>query len=196
MATAIALAVPAAGGTQQAFGASAKPLQVGFAVDAGVRAAALAAAGATADPAVLDQWLALVGGGAGGPLAAEPVVPGGLAVKVFPCCYALQRPIEAVRTARGDEPLRADDVSGVTVTAPQAALQPLIHHRPMTGLEGKFSLEYAAAAALLDERPGLASFEDAAVTRSEAQALIERVRTETGGAMTATACWSAASRSS
>ena len=57
--TAIALAVPAAGGTQRAFGTSAKPLQVAFAVDAGVRAAALSAAGATADPAALHQWLAL-----------------------------------------------------------------------------------------------------------------------------------------
>ena len=83
--------------------------------------------------------------------------------------------------ARGDEPVHADDVRCVTVTAPQAALQPLIHHRPVTGLEGKFSLEYAVAAALLDERPGLASFEDPAVVRPEARALIERVRTVTGG---------------
>jgi 2-methylcitrate dehydratase PrpD len=44
-ATAIALAVPGAGGVQRAFGTSGKSLQVGFAADAGVRAAQLAAAG-------------------------------------------------------------------------------------------------------------------------------------------------------
>jgi 2-methylcitrate dehydratase PrpD len=44
-ATAIALAVPAAGGVQRAFGTAAKPLQVAFAVEAGVRAAARADAG-------------------------------------------------------------------------------------------------------------------------------------------------------
>jgi hypothetical protein len=51
IAAAMALAVPAAGGVQRAFGTDAKSLQVGFAVDAGIRAARLAAAGAQADPA-------------------------------------------------------------------------------------------------------------------------------------------------
>src|SRR4051794_32798942 len=54
--TAIALAVPGAGGVQRAFGTPAKALQVGFAAAAGVRAARLAAVGAAADPTALDQW--------------------------------------------------------------------------------------------------------------------------------------------
>jgi 2-methylcitrate dehydratase PrpD len=62
LARAIALAVPAAGGVQAAFGTMAKPLQVGFAVAAGARAARLAAAGAGADPAALDEWVSLGGG--------------------------------------------------------------------------------------------------------------------------------------
>lgn len=41
IATAIALAIPGAGGVQRAFGTDAKSLQAGFAVDAGLRAAAL-----------------------------------------------------------------------------------------------------------------------------------------------------------
>src|SRR6202042_1808433 len=61
-ARAIALAIPAAGGVQRAFGTAAKSLQVAFAADAGVRAAALAGAGATADPRALEEWMALVGG--------------------------------------------------------------------------------------------------------------------------------------
>ena len=47
-ARAIALAIPGAGGVQRAFGTAAKSLQVGFAAEAGVRAAALVAAGASA----------------------------------------------------------------------------------------------------------------------------------------------------
>ena len=61
-ATALTLAVPGAGGVQLAFGTDNKALQVGFAVQAGIRAAELAADGARADPAALDQWLGLVGG--------------------------------------------------------------------------------------------------------------------------------------
>lgn len=76
LATAIALAVPAAGGGQEAFGTHGKSLQVGFAADAGVRAARLARAGATADPRVLDAWLKRVGGTPATDLPAAPAVPG------------------------------------------------------------------------------------------------------------------------
>jgi 2-methylcitrate dehydratase PrpD len=55
---------------------------------------------------------------------------------------------------------------------------PLIHHRPDTGLQGKFSLEYAAAAALLDRHPGFASFTDEAVRRPAARRLAGLVETE------------------
>lgn len=96
LATAIALAVPAAGGVQRAFGTDAKSLQVGFAAEAGVRAASLAAAGATADVTALDDWLELLGGDPSRLRLDGPAVPGGLAVKVYPCCYALQRPISAL----------------------------------------------------------------------------------------------------
>jgi 2-methylcitrate dehydratase PrpD len=60
---------------------------------------------------------------------------------------------------------------------------PLIHHRPETGLQGKFSLEYGLAAALLDGYPGRDSFTDAAVWRPEARRLVELVdtRLEPGG---------------
>src|SRR5205809_225459 len=47
IAAAMALAVPAAGGVQRAFGTMAKSLQVGLAADAGVRAARMAMAGAS-----------------------------------------------------------------------------------------------------------------------------------------------------
>jgi 2-methylcitrate dehydratase PrpD len=182
IATAMALAVPAAGGVQRAFGTTAKSLQVGFAVDAGVRAARLALAGASADLSALDAWLVLVGGDPARlpPTDGGEAVPGGLAVKVYPCCYALQRPIAAARDLRGRT---GGDIERVVVRTPRDAVTPLIHDRPRTGLEGKFSLPYGVAAALLDERPGFASFTDAAVRRPEAQALLARValEAESGG---------------
>ncbi|MEB3369663.1 MmgE/PrpD family protein [Saccharopolyspora mangrovi] len=174
IATAIALAVPAAGGVQRAFGTSGKSLQVGFAADAGVRAARLAAAGATADPAALDAWLRLVGGDPGRIEVDGPAVPGGLAIKMFPCCYALQRPISALREQLPDG-IATEDVAEIEVRTPAGTVQPLIHHRPSTGLQGKFSMEYAVAAALLDAHPGFGSFTDRAVTRAEAQRLVRLV---------------------
>jgi 2-methylcitrate dehydratase PrpD len=55
-------------------------------------------------------------------------------------------------------------------------VKPLIHHRPVTGAQGKFSLEYGVAAAVFDDFPGLWSFTDAAVMRPGAQDLLKRVR--------------------
>jgi 2-methylcitrate dehydratase PrpD len=230
IATAIALAVPGAGGVQRAFGTDGKPLQVGFAVDAGIRAARLAAAGAQADPSALDAWLSLVGGDPGAGQAgladqaipggqeppdgqavpgqaapgraapgqaapgdraisgdqagpAGPAVPGGLAVKIYPCCYALQRPISALAELARARGLEASQVSRIVLRTPEAAVKPLIHHRPVTGLQAKFSLEYAAAAALLDGYPGFASFTDEAVRRPDAIRLAGLVETklEPGG---------------
>ena len=51
----------------------------------------------------------------------------------------------------------------------------LIHSRPLSSLEGKFSMQYCLAAALLDRRVGLQSFTDDQVMRPEAQALIPRI---------------------
>lgn len=179
VATALALAVPGAGGVQRAFGTDAKSLQVGFAVETGLRAARLAAAGATADVTALDSWMALVGNA--GPDATvthgtdlqldSPAVPGGLAIKIFPACYAVQRPITALQELG----IRADEVAGISVRTPAATVAPLIHHRPSTGLEAKFSLEYALAAALLDPYPGFESFSDPAVRRSAATRIVELV---------------------
>jgi len=168
---AMALAIPAAGGVQAAFGTMAKPLQVGFAVSAGVRAARLAAAGASADPAALDEWLILVGGEPSALATDSPAIPGGLAIKLYPCCYALQRPIAALADL-GIDPAQ---VEAIEVRTPAASLQPLNRHAPRTGLEGKFSLEYGAAAALLDRPVGFASFSDQAVRRPEARRLAELV---------------------
>ena len=173
LATAMALAVPAAGGVRRAFGTSAKSLQVGFAIDAGVRAARLAAAGAEADSTALDQWFDLVGGGNDVDLAG-PAVPGGLAVKLHPCCYALQRPIAAAR-ALLDRDVEPANVERIVVSTTEGAMAPLIHHDPRTGLAGKFSMEYAVATTLLDGFPDIASFSDAAVTRPRARQLLDKI---------------------
>ena len=174
---AMALAVPAAGGVQRAFGTDAKSLQVGFAVEAGIRAANLAAAGADADPAAVDAWLGLVGGDPAAVDTAGPAVPNGLAVKLYPCCYALQRPISAISELAGPG-LDPAMIRRIVLRTPEATVVPLIHHRPQSGLQGKFSLEYAAAAALLDAYPGFGSFTDAAVRREAARRLVRLVETK------------------
>ncbi len=183
-AAAIALAVPAAGGVQRAFGSSAKALQVGFAADAGVRAALLAQAGASADPRALDDWLSLARGISDPGDRDQPItiasrehnaIPDGLAIKLFPCCYALQRPISAL--IQLEPHATPESIRRIAITTPKSSLAPLIHKNPTTGLEGKFSLEYALSATLLDGYPDLTSFTDAAVKREAASRIVELVET-------------------
>ncbi|OYO14337.1 2-methylcitrate dehydratase [Enemella evansiae] len=175
---ALALAVPAAGGVQDAFGTDAKSIQIGLAADAGIRAARLARDGARANPAAVQRWLTLLGGDPADPVLSQrsPAVPDGLAIKIHPACYALQRPITAIAGLR--EGLDPESVTGIRLRTPAASVVPLQSHRPQTGLEGKFSLEYAAATALLDDFPGFWEFGDEAVNRPAAQRLLQLVETE------------------
>jgi 2-methylcitrate dehydratase PrpD len=121
--------------------------------------------------------MTLLGGDPAHPLVADPssaaaAVPEGLAIKVYPACYALQRPIGALRETVGG-PIDADDVLAVRLRTPRGTVTPLVHHRPQSGLQGKFSLEYAAATALLDQHSGFRAFDDDAVRREDAQRLVQ-----------------------
>jgi 2-methylcitrate dehydratase PrpD len=177
---ALVLAVPGAGGVQRAFGTLGKSLQVGFAVEAGVRAARLAQLGARSDLGVLEDWMELVRGNPAAVRLDGPGVPGGLAIKLSPCCYALQRPIFVTRLL--PEPaLEMKNIAGIRLSAPLATVQPLIHHRPTTDLEAKFSLEYAVACAVLGPREGPLPFTNEWVGRADIQELMRLVEfTPTG----------------
>jgi 2-methylcitrate dehydratase PrpD len=108
-------------------------------------------------------------------LRSEPtIVARGLNVKRFPSCYDTARTADAALSLA--ENLRPDDISEVSVTLEPGGLRPLIHHRPQTGLEGKFSVEFVAAAALIDRRISLSTFTDESVRRPAVQELISKVK--------------------
>ncbi|MCD0502483.1 MmgE/PrpD family protein [Bordetella petrii] len=182
---AIGLAVAQVAGSRENVGTEAKSFQAGQACAVGVRAAGLALAGFGAGAGALDGphgYAQLYAAGAN--LTAMPVELGqapleihraGLDVKQYPMCYATHRALDAVLALRREHGLRAADVRHVTVTTSRAALTPLVHPRPSSGLEGKFSMQYAMAAALIDGQVRLASFTDEAVRRPEARWFFDRV---------------------
>lgn len=124
----------------------------------------------------------------------------GIGVKKYPCCYGTHNALDAILDLRAQHGFTADQVDWITVTIPRGAEQPLlkprpsngyasadgregppvaygplIHPRPTTGLEGKFSMQYCMAAAVLDGSPVLDTFVDTAVQRPAAQTLLRRV---------------------
>jgi 2-methylcitrate dehydratase PrpD len=186
---AFGIAVSFAGGSRQNFGTMTKPLHPGYAAQNGIVAAQLAARGFTSDPTAIEAPLGLFtlfspeNDG-----DADSVVKGlgtdfelldtGISVKNYPCCFGTHRAIQAILDLRMETPLSLDNVERVCVVMPRGAAAPLIHSRPSNGLEGKFSMEYCAAAALIDGRIGLSTFEDEAVQRPDAQTLLRRVALE------------------
>ncbi|QET06136.1 MmgE/PrpD family protein [Cupriavidus pauculus] len=182
---AIGLAVAQTAGTRANFGTDAKSFQAGQCNAAALRAALLAKEGFDAAPgaldgqfgytalyadeASLDDELATLGHGT------LELLRSGIEVKKYPLCYATHRAIDGMLDLRAEHALTLGDIETVAIFTSAGALTPLIHHRPQTGLEAKFSLEYAMVAALLDGHVTLASFTDDAVQRPAAQAALSRV---------------------
>ncbi|WP_157768911.1 MmgE/PrpD family protein [Pseudarthrobacter sulfonivorans] len=178
---ALAISGTMAAGSRRNFGTMTKPLHAGLAASHGIEAAQLARAGFTASEVMLEAQYGFLGlFGLGTDLAradtiSVPIHGLGehkLSVKKYPACFNTHRTIDAVLDCG---PLDAGDVERIEVTVQTAGLEPLIHHRPTTGLEAKFSLEYTAAAALFDGGVSLESFENAAVNRPDLQALLRKV---------------------
>lgn len=184
-ARALGIAASMAGGSRQNFGTMTKPLHAGLAARDGVLAAVLAADGFTADEGQLEGPLGYFAlydtreqlAGVTAALGEEPgtaILRHRINVKKYPACYNTQRMSDAaLELFTSCE--RAEDIKRAQVTVEPGGLDPLIHHRPRSGLEAKFSAEYVVAAALFDGRLGLDTYTDAAVSRPEIQALVERV---------------------
>ncbi|GAA1862329.1 MmgE/PrpD family protein [Brevibacterium marinum] len=181
---ALGVAGSLAAGSRQNFGTMTKPLHAGIAASNAVLAALLAEGGFTADASQLESPLGFLAlhspgtvsnGTAATVTTADSVAePIGLNIKAYPCCYYIQAAADAVSDLT-ESGLRAEDIATIEVCVQPGGLVPLIHHRPITGLEGKFSMEYAIAAMLLDHELTPQSFTDAAVNRGAAQELIPRV---------------------
>jgi len=71
--------------------------------------------------------------------------------------------------------LQASQVEKVDVGANHNMTTTLLHHRPKTGLEAKFSMEFCIAILLLERKAGLGEFSDKVVQRADVQEMIRRV---------------------
>jgi 2-methylcitrate dehydratase PrpD len=145
---AVRLALLRAGGLRAAFGSDGKALQVGLAAAAGVRAAELAAAGASigagvpSGPAGFEE---AYGGRFPEPGEAQPAAPRNW-IKAYPCCLQAHSAIEAA--AEGG---RAG--AELTVHVHPRARQAAGYDDVEDGLEAKFSIPYLVAYTLLHGAP-------------------------------------------
>jgi 2-methylcitrate dehydratase PrpD len=182
---ALGIAGSMVGSSRQNFGTMTKPLHPGMSSFNAVMAARLAEQGFTADR---EHWEKPLGyfavHGADSDLERlleslerpHALLRDGLSFKKFPACYNTHRMGDAaIALAKKLGPDLVRKIDSITVTMQPTGSNALIHHRPTTGLQGKFSAEYVVAAGLLDGELMLPSFVDEAVQRPEIQALIRKV---------------------
>ena len=178
---ALGIAASLTAGLSQNFGTMVKPLHLGNAARNGIMAAQLAAAGFTANPQIFDQ-----AGGFFGALSAEETseklgkhfrfLQPGIAFKAYPCPYSSQRAVDAIIKIAERHNMIPDDVTEITCAAAPKTFRVLIHHRPTTSLEAKFSLEYLLAAGLKLRTIDEECFSPEHVNDPEMRGLVEKVR--------------------
>jgi len=100
------------------------------------------------------------------------IVDPGYAIKIFPAKFSTHYAITAALMARPRIP-SPDAIRTVRLTAADVPSSDRPH--PRSGLDGKFSLQYTAAAALLDGHVGLASFTNKRLARADMQALLGKI---------------------
>ena len=185
---ALGIATSMAGGSRQNFGTMMQALHGGLPARSGVVAADLAARGFTADPDSLESrmgFFALFGAddrvieaatnGLGRQWALERPV---LAMKLYPCGFPLHRPIEGTIELAVEHDIDPASVAEIRCDVHYLVPETVFHKNPQTGLQGKTSISYCVARAMLDRRIGLAQFTDAKVQDTAARQLMEKVRVE------------------
>jgi 2-methylcitrate dehydratase PrpD len=191
---AIGIAASLASGLVSNFGTMTKSLHAGRAAQSGIVAARLAKAGFTASADALDHpaGFLLAHSPSGSPDLSERDYPlgrvwqlpiQGLNIKRYPMCYATHRSIDGVLALVEQHDVKANDIARIDARLGETQLLMLRNHSPKTALEGKFSIEFAAAAAVVARRVGLSELSDVFVTRPDVVALMGKVHYTTTDAI-------------
>ncbi len=190
---ALAIGASGAAGLVCNFGTMAKPFHAGQAARAGLVAARLAEMGFTAAADAVETGFTAA-------LAAEGIGPGvekfadwrsaadgwgapwdierGVCVKIHPCCAMTHPGIDAMLDLCEREGVRHEDVEALGARASTMTLKVLRYKTASTGLEGKFSMPFCLASAVVDGKVGVAQFREESVARPEISQLQEMAEFE------------------
>jgi 2-methylcitrate dehydratase PrpD len=184
-AIAIALGASQASGIMSNFGTMTKPFHAGKSAHSGIMAARLAEAGFTANTDALEHpqgFLSAVSPNnradrsGDGKLGEDwAIIKHGLSIKKYPACYGTHRAIDAMLDLVGANPVKADDVSKISVHFSSLTSNVLRNRQPDTGLAAKFSMEFAMASSVIAHRVSLAELTDPFVQRKDVQDLMRKV---------------------
>jgi len=183
---ALGAAVSEASGVMSNLGSMVKPTHPGKAAASGIYAARFAAAGVAATADALEHtqgFLAALSPAGDFDVDTPPRLPPqqwqlqkqGLSIKQYPVCYRAHRAIDAMLGLLREKAVAAKDVAEIRVSFSNSHLVILKNHSPETAIAAKFSIEFALACALLNQRVGLRDLTDKFVRSAAVRDLMKRV---------------------
>ena len=171
-------------GILQNFGTHTKPLHAGMSCRSGVMAASLAKQGWLATDSFIESrvgWAhAYIGEGKYDPekmtanLGKTWLSKNTIVIKKYPCCGSNQGALDSLTALLNEHNVSPDDVACVDVDNVPAISHVLLHPNPTYGFQGKFSIHYNIATALVDRKIDIESFTDAKLKRPEYRAAREK----------------------
>jgi len=185
----LGIAVSLASGLQVNYGHGTKSLHAGRSAMNGITAATLAKKGLTGARNGIEAADGFLGAFRGDvDVDAEKflaqlgnpydVIYPGVGVKYYPCATTTHASIFAVEQLVREHSIRPEDVQALHVSVPAlggvTARRNAFPH-PRTGLEGKFSVPYAAAVALVFGTPRMHHFTDEAVQDPRIRPILDRL---------------------
>jgi 2-methylcitrate dehydratase PrpD len=180
----LGIAASQSAGLRENFGTMTKPFHAGRACESGVIAAELAQLGFTATLIILEAgrgFFKAAGGGydpqaiagrLGNPWTfAFP----GVSIKPHPSGSLTHPGMGLMLDLILKNDIQPEQVKKVSVGVNRQNVNALIHNRPHTELQAKFSMQFCMAILLLRRKAGLAEFTDAVVNRPDVRAMIEKI---------------------
>jgi 2-methylcitrate dehydratase PrpD len=187
-AMAISLGASQSAGIMANFGTMTKPFHAGRSAQSGVLAAHLAKAGFTASLDALEHpqgFLSAVSPGTRFDVT-SPVEAGKkwkltvskLSVKKYPLCFCTHRALDGMLDLVAEQSFKPADIESISARTSFRNTKVLRNHNPQTGLEAKFSMEFAMASCVIAQRAGLTELVDDFVQRQDIQDLMKKVTVE------------------
>jgi 2-methylcitrate dehydratase PrpD len=96
-------------------------------------------------------------------------------IKIYACNGGSHWAQAALHNLMDERPIAVDDIESIDVYIHEFLMSELPYHLPRTGLEAKFSVEYALATIAIDRQAGVRQFTDEMVQRPAAQELMKRI---------------------
>jgi 2-methylcitrate dehydratase PrpD len=182
---ALGIAASMASGLRENFGTMTKPLHAGRAAENGVTAALLARSGFTAAGNILEArrgfFNAMAGGYDSSKISGRLGKPyfmqePGISIKPYPSGSLSHPAQDLILDLVKEHDLHASDIQSIEVGTNSNVPNALIYPMPKTALEGKFSIPFGMAIAVLERKAGLAQFVDTKVRQKKVVELMKRVR--------------------